>query len=260
MVFKLAQAYYDLTRRQNPQASEQNQKKYAYHTQDEEDDREEDEVEEEKEERIQRRRGKEHEQTPDSSRHEGSHDTKGANFGHSDSGSHHCQPSTQTNRSRQTQSRQGKSSSEFRSVKNWESSINQDSDSEGHTEDSERQYGSESTHRQSDSGTRRRHGSTQGNSTHTYRQSGRRGRQENKQRQSGDGSTHSETGHRKQYSGLRAGTQRGSSTEHTSDNEGHLIDSNTDFTKHHRKSGKTSGKEQSQNYIFLSLENYMTKC
>ncbi|KAF3813417.1 hypothetical protein GH733_018568, partial [Mirounga leonina] len=38
MVFKLAQAYYDMTRRQNFQAPEQNQKKHAYHTQDEEDD------------------------------------------------------------------------------------------------------------------------------------------------------------------------------------------------------------------------------
>ncbi|XP_059243418.1 filaggrin-like, partial [Mustela nigripes] len=52
MVFKLAQAYYDMTRGQNFQASEQNQKKYAYHTQDEENDIREDEVEEEKEEGI----------------------------------------------------------------------------------------------------------------------------------------------------------------------------------------------------------------
>ncbi|XP_040317035.1 filaggrin-like [Herpailurus yagouaroundi] len=162
MVFKLATAYYESNRRQNFQAKEQNQNHHTHRTKDEDDDLDEDKVQEEKEEKLRKstQSGKTHEkrketrskglkgkgeyrhkQRPDNSRQAGSLEGEEADGGHLERGSRHHQSSTQAHGSRHSHPEHGQSSSESRPVRNRGSSVSQDSDSEGHSEDSDRHMG-----------------------------------------------------------------------------------------------------------------------
>ena len=135
------------------------------------------------------RQGPRHDQAHDNTRHSGSHEGQAADLGHSESGSRHQQSSTRAQGSRPSQARQGQSSSEFRPVSNRGSSISQDSDSEGLTEDSERQYGSGSGNQQ---------GSARGHAGDSARhsESQQRHRTNHGQSQSGHGQSDTGTGRR----------------------------------------------------------------
>uniref|UniRef100_A0A7N5JMZ2 Uncharacterized protein n=1 Tax=Ailuropoda melanoleuca TaxID=9646 RepID=A0A7N5JMZ2_AILME len=250
MVFKLAQAYYDMTRRQNFQASEQNQKKDAYHTQDEDDDIGEDRVQE-KEERIRksRRGGKGYEQTSDSSRHARSHESQVADGEHSESGSTHHQSSTRAHRSRQSQSGHGRSSSEIRPAKKAGPRISQDSDNEVHSKYLERRF---------ESGSGNQHGSNHGHAG-------------NRQLRSPYGDTyskgHTESFHSYKHSGTEYGQHssrtRGSSVSQDSDSEGQSEYSGNDSRGAHKKTGSTSRNQHGSNhgtlksYFFFFLKSHL---
>uniref|UniRef100_A0A8C0NMC9 S100/CaBP-9k-type calcium binding subdomain domain-containing protein n=1 Tax=Canis lupus familiaris TaxID=9615 RepID=A0A8C0NMC9_CANLF len=217
---------------------------------------------------MEERQGSRHEQSGDRARHTGSHQGQQATRWQPDSAHGDSDLSTVDRQGRhhqqsQDSSRHSRTGHGSGNSKHRESSVSQASDSEGQSLDSETQSGS--VQERSRSSQRRQRGSSSQSST--------RGRQGPRHDQAHDSSRHSGS-HEGQAarqgqssSEFRPVSNRGSSISQDSDSEGLTEDSE-------RRYGSGSGNQQGsarghagdsarhsdQNYIFLSLENYMTKC